>query len=95
MNMAIGGLGAAASMDSKTFGAAVVSETLDIMNGASGRSGPAPVDRESAEASLVSKTFDYMNSGSSGSDAGMSQSYDFQTSVLGAYGMGALVNTII
>lgn len=95
MSMAIGGPGSAGPMDRETFGAAVVSETLDRMNGMGGRSGPAPVDRESAEASLVSKTFDYMNSGSSGSDAGMSQSYDFQTSVLGAYATGALVNTMI
>lgn len=93
MNMAIGGLGASYPMDKQTFGAAVVSETLDTMNGSG--SSYAPVDKASADASLVNKTLDYMNSGSSNSDSGMAQSYDFQTDVLGAYAMGSLVNTMI
>ena len=95
MTMAIGGLGGPSPFDQQTFGAAVVSETLDIMNNTGGSSF-APVDKASAEASLVSKTLDYMNSGSSsGSDAGMAQSYDFQTSVLGAYAKGSVINTMI
>lgn len=93
--MTIGGFGSAMPMDKQTFGAAVVSETLDTMNGMGSSQNMAPVDKESAEASLVSKTFDYMNSGSSGDDAGMAQSYDFQTNVLGAYATGALVNSMI
>ena len=94
MTMGISGLGGASPFDQKTFGAAVVSETLDIMNN-SGNT-PAPVDKSSAEASLVSKTMDYMNSGSSSGDsAGMGQSYDFQTDVLGAYAKGSVINTMI
>jgi len=90
MTMAIGGLG------DQTFGAAVVSETLDIMNNSGGGSSFAPVDKESAEGALVSKTLDYMNSGpSSGDPTGMDQSYDFQKDVLGAYATGALVNKSI
>ncbi len=96
MTMAIGGLGSPAPFDQQTFGAAVVSETLDIMNNTGGGSSLAPVDKESAEASLVSKTLDFMNSGtSSGDKTGMAQSYDFQTDVLGAYAKGSLLNTVI
>jgi len=90
MTMAIGGLG------DQTFGAAVVSETLDIMNNSGGGSGMLPVDKASAEGALVSKTLDYMNSGTSAGDpTGMAQSYDFQTDVLGAYATGSLVNRMI
>ena len=96
MTMAIGGFGSPVPFDRETFGAAVVSETLDIMNDSGGGSRLAPVDKASAEASLVSKTLDYMNQGaSSGDSTGMAQSYDFQTSVLGAYAKGSLVNTMI
>ncbi|QGY41541.1 hypothetical protein GM415_15905 [Pseudodesulfovibrio cashew] len=96
MTMAIGGLGNPAPFDQQTFGAAVVSETLDIMNNTGSGSTPAPVDKESAEAAVVATTLNYMNSGSSSSDpAGMAQSYDFQTDVLGAYAKGNLVNTMI
>ena len=97
MTMGINSLGGGASpFDRETFGAAVVSETLDIMNNTGSGSSMAPVDKASAEASLVSKTLDNMNSGSSsGDNTGMAQSYDFQTDVLGAYAKGALVNTII
>lgn len=94
MTMAIGGFGNPMPYDKDTFGAAVVSETLDIMNGTG--SSPAPVDKASAEASLVSKTLDYMNTGSkTGQEAGMAQSYDFQTDVLGAYAKGNLINQLI
>lgn len=94
MTMAIGGLGDYSPFDQQTFGAAVVSETLDYMNDRG--SSYAPVDKVSAEASLVSKTLDYMNPGSSSSDkAGMAQSYNFQTDVLGAYAKGAVVDSII
>ncbi len=96
MTMAIGGLGSPAPFDQQTFGAAVVSETLDIMNNSGSGSSMAPVDRASAEGALVSKTLDYMNSGSSSGDkTGMAQSYDFQTDVLGAYAKGSIVNTMI
>lgn len=83
-----------APMDQQTFGAAVVSKTLDYMNG-QGSSGMdlAPVDKQTFGAAVVSKTLDYMNSGHS-NDYGMAQSYDFQKSVLGGHAdaIGALAN---
>ena len=96
MTMALGGLGGSTPFDQETFGAAVVSKTLDYMNDSGSGSSLAPVDKVSAEASLVSKTLDYMNPGSSSADkTGMAQSYDFQTSVLGAHAKGVVVNAII
>ena len=96
MTMAIGGLGGPSPFDQQTFGAAVVSETLDNMNNSGSGSSFAPVDKASAEGALVSKTLDYMNSGSSSGDAtGMAQSYDFQTDVLGSYAKGSIINSII
>ncbi len=70
-------------MDSQTFGAAVVTKTLDYMNNASGNS-YAPVDKQTFGAAVVSKTLDYMNSGSSGGQSDMAQTYDFSSKVLGA-----------
>lgn len=97
MTMAIGGFGGSAPFDQQTFGAAVVSETLDIMNNSGSGSSMAPVDKASAEGALVSKTLDYMNSGSmSGDKAGIAQTYDFSKDVLGAYaGTGSLLNMSI
>lgn len=96
MTMAIGGLGGFGAFDQQTFGAAVVSETLDYMNNSGSGSSFAPVDKASAEGALVSKTLDYMNSGStSGDKTGMAQSYDFQTSVLGAFAKGSVIDTMI
>lgn len=95
MTMAIGGLEGSMPFDQQTFGAAVVSETLDIMNDSGSGSSFAPVDKASTEAALVSKTLDYMNSGSSSDKTGMAQSYDFQTSVLGAHAKGVVIDAII
>jgi hypothetical protein len=96
MTMAIGGFGGASPFDQQTFGAAVVTETLGIMNNSGGGSGLAPVDKASAEGALVSKTLDFMNSGSSSGDStDMAQSYNFQTDVLGAHAKGSIINTII
>ncbi|WP_272700669.1 hypothetical protein [Desulfovibrio sp. Fe33] len=94
MTTAIDGLGSYSPFDRQTFGAAVVSETLDYMND----SGPsfAPVDKTTAEASLVSKTLDYINPGPSSEDkAGLAQSYNFQTDVLGPYAKGAVIDFTI
>lgn len=83
-----------APMDKQTFGAAVVTSTLDILNG-QGSSGmaSAPMDKQTFGAAVVSKTLDYMNAGQ-GHDNGMAQSYDFQKSVLGGHAaaIGALAN---
>ena len=80
-------MGAGPIMDRETFGAAVVGKTLDYMN----NQGPsmAPVDGETFGAAVVNKTLDYMNAPMAGASmgntmGGMEQSYDFQTSVLGA-----------
>lgn len=70
-------------MDYQTFGAAVVSKTLDYMNSSPSAMSFAPTDKQTFGAAVVSKTLDYMNSGSFG---GLSPSndFDFQTSVLSA-----------
>lgn len=81
----IGGLSSA--FDSSTFGAQVVSKTLDYMNNQGSENNYAITDQQSFGAAVVSKTLDYMNSGSSfGSD--MNQTYDFSKSVLGGYMAG-------
>jgi hypothetical protein len=96
MTMAIGGFGGGSPFDQQTFGAAVVSETLDFMNNSGSGSGFAPVDKQSAEGALVSKTLDFMNSGSSSGDSsGMAQSYNFQTDVLGGFAKGSIINNMI
>lgn len=78
-------------IDQQTFGAAVVTKTLDYMNNA--RSTPAPVDGRSFGAAVVSKTLDYMNSPQP-SGPNNAADYDFQKSVLsGAMAMkGGIVN---
>lgn len=70
-------------MDRQTFGAAVVTKTLDYMNNSPGNSF-APVDRQTFGAAVVSKTLDYMNSGGGGGQGDMAQTYDFSSKVLGA-----------
>ncbi|MDD3313720.1 hypothetical protein [Pseudodesulfovibrio sp.] len=90
MTMAIGGLG------TQAFGAAVASETLDILNNSGGGSGMLPADKASVAGALVSKTLNNMNSGTSAGDpTGMAQSYDFQQAVLGAHATGSLLDSII
>jgi len=88
--------GASTLTDSQTFGAQVVTKTLDYLNGQSSNSGmAAPVDKESFGAAVVSKTLDYMNSGNqSGHASDMSNTYNFQKDVLGAQatGLGAIAN---
>lgn len=92
-DMSVGGSFGAAAFDRQTFGAQVVTKTMDYMNGSSS-SDLAPVDKETFGASVVSKTLDYMNSGSIGRDN--SSLYDFQTSVLGAAaGLGGFVNKMV
>jgi len=90
-NNSIGGLSSA--FDSGTFGAQVVSATLDTMNGQGSNNNYAITDKDSFGAAVVSKTFDYMNSGNdSGSD--MNQTYDFSKNVLGGYlaGKGSIAD---
>ncbi|KAB1440281.1 hypothetical protein [Pseudodesulfovibrio senegalensis] len=92
--LSIGASSLGNAMDQQTFGAQVVTKTLDYMNNSG--SSPAPVDKASAEGALVSKTLDYMNSGSGSDKTGMAQSYQFQKDVLGSYaGMGVINNLTI
>ena len=91
----MGGSGFAA-MSRQTFGAQVVSKTLDFMNNSGGSGGGfsasggfAPVDKQTFGAGVVSKTLDNMNSGSGFGGSGgfggsVGSDFDFQTSVLGA-----------
>lgn len=94
MSMDVSGFGAMAmEMNRQTFGAQVVSKTLDTMNNVG--TAAAPTDKQSFGAAVVSKTMDYMNSGPDSSGMGeMSQTYDFAKNVLGAYagGRGALAD---
>lgn len=80
--------------DQQTFGAGVVSATLDSLNNASGQAALEPVDQQTFGAAVVGKTLDYMNSGGLGSVGGMSQTYDFAKDVLSSYmsGTGTLAN---
>lgn len=84
------------TLDRQTFGAAVVSKTLDYMNNTSSGTTPAPTDKESFGAAVVSKTLDYMNSSDHHHSAknAMEHSYDFNKDVLGGHysAVGALVD---
>jgi hypothetical protein len=54
-------------MNRQTFGAQVVSKTLDYLNNSAGPGASlASVDKQSFGAAVVAKTLDYMNSGSIG-----------------------------
>ncbi len=81
-------------MDRQTFGAQVVSETLDTMND-QGTGTAGAYDSETFGAAVVSKTLDYMNSDPMSSS--MDQSYSFQKDVLSAPLTGAqnLVDMLI
>jgi hypothetical protein len=91
----IAGSGGTASFDRQTFGAQVVSKTLDTLNNASGQS-VAPVDKETFGAQVVSKTLDYMNSGNNYGPNNASD-YGFQKSVLDAAysGKGTMLDQMI
>ncbi|GAB6178005.1 hypothetical protein JCM16814_28960 [Desulfobaculum senezii] len=86
---------AASKMARQTFGAQVVSKTLDYMN-QSGSSSPnplAPVDKTTFGAQVVTKTLDFMNAKPFG--GGSNSDYDFQKDVLQAatVGKGTVFNT--
>jgi hypothetical protein len=96
----------ASPWDRQPFGAAVVSNTLDTMNGASPKNSMsyAPTDKASFGAAVVSKTLDYMsspmNSGSSsygGNMGSMNAMYDFNKSVLGPVyaGTGTILDYMV
>ncbi|GAB7078455.1 hypothetical protein [Megalodesulfovibrio paquesii] len=96
----LGGASSATVWDQQSFGAGVVSKTLDYMNNQGSSSTFAPVDKQTFGAAVVSKTLDYMNAPSFGSGGGMdsmSQSYSFNKDVLGSYatGIGALANITV
>lgn len=86
----------APAWDKQTFGASVVTGTLDAMNNRN-TSSAAPTDKASFGAAVVSGTLDAMNSPSPGasSSADMSSTYNFSQSVLeSAYtGRGTIVDS--
>ncbi|MFV0421884.1 hypothetical protein [Oleidesulfovibrio sp.] len=89
--MTIGGGG----YDKQTFGAAVVSKTLDYMNGVtSSPASSAPMDKETFGAAVVSKTLDYMNGPVFGKGDPVSHSYQFNKDVMGPVysGVGSIVD---
>jgi len=78
--------GTSSPTDKQSFGAQVVSSTLDTMNGQGGAGTEATsiTDKASFGAAVVTKTLDYMNSGSShGSE--LAQNYDFSKNILSSY----------
>ncbi len=82
--------------DRQTFGAAVVTKTLDTMNNTG--SGPAAFDKQTFGAAVVSKTLDYMNAGETGrhrAQSGMEQTYQFGKDVLSAAytGKGTVIDS--
>lgn len=103
MDMNVSGAGAlAGAMNKQTFGAAVVSKTMDYMNNSSNSfqgamAESAPMDTQTFGAAVVNKTMEYMNNDNSWgkSSDNMSQTYDLTKDVVGGYmsGKGALVNT--
>ncbi len=92
----ISGSGGFTPFDRQTFGAQVVSETLDTLNNSSSSQSMAPVDKQTFGAQVVSKTLDYMNSGSN-VGPNNSSDYDFQKSVLDAAysGKGTMLDRMI
>lgn len=92
------GIGGGSPFGGQTFGAQVVSATLDTMNGVSSNQ-LAPTDKQSFGAAVVSKTLDYGNSNQfrHGNSFGSADAdYDFQKSVLGgAYSaVGSVLDTL-
>ena len=82
--------GIAQTFDQQTFGAAVVSKTLDYMNKSSSPE-LIPGDKESFDAAVVTKTLDFMNA----KDNLMTDSYSFQKDVLQGHLTGALLNQMV
>lgn len=73
--------------DSAVYGAQVVSKTLDYLNGGSSYGTcDGGYDAQTVGASVVSKTLDYMNNG--GTKNAVTNSYNFNKDVLGAYYLG-------
>lgn len=81
----------AQAFDQQTFGAAVVSKTLDYMHNTSSPK-LMPVDEDSFGAQVVDKTLDYLNSDKNNQ---CDTSYSFQKDVLQGHLAGALLNKII
>lgn len=77
--------------DQQTFGAAVVSKTLDYMNKTSSTEF-APVNRESFGAAVVSTTLDNMNVNSNDC---LANSYSFQNDVVLGHLSGKLLDQLV
>lgn len=95
----IGGMGGLSGgvTDRQTFGAAVVTQTLNNMNGG-GAMGPAPFDRQTFGASVVSNTLNNLNQPMPGQSmtSDMSQTFNASQQVLSAYtGTGGIVSGMV
>lgn len=78
------------AVDRQTFGAQVVSGTLDALNGKS-PSASAPVDRQSFGAAVVSGTLDAMNTDPVSGKT--DPNYEAQKKVLEAHATGTILDT--
>lgn len=86
--MSIDSLGGSSfGYDKQTYGAQLVTATLDRMNGQGPGGNYAITDKQSFGAAVVSKTLDYMNSGSNSSSE-MAQNYSFGKDILAGYTFG-------
>ncbi|MHC1751783.1 hypothetical protein [Humidesulfovibrio sp.] len=86
--MAIDSLGGSSfGYDKETYGAQLVTATLDRLNGQGAGDSYAITDKQSFGAAVVSKTLDYMNSGSNSSSE-MAQNYSFSKDILAGYTVG-------
>lgn len=77
--------------DQQTFGAAVVSKTLDYMHGQASTEAVG-MDKGTFGAAVVGKTLDYMNAGSNQEANNL---YSFQKDVVQGYLTGSLLNQIV
>lgn len=84
----------AVALDRQSFGAQVVTRTLDTLNGAS-PSAPAPVGRQGFGAAVVAGTLDALNVNQAGGKgaAQTASDFDMQKKVLGAHATGAVFDT--
>ncbi len=83
--------------DKQTFGAQVVSSTLDIMNNSGDSQDLGGIgDKKTFGAAVVTKTLGYMHNNKGGGQGSSSNLFNVNQSVLGAYygGTGGITNTV-
>ncbi|MFH1033719.1 MAG: hypothetical protein V1806_04365 [Pseudomonadota bacterium] len=83
--------------DKQTFGAQVVSSTLDMMNNSGDSQDLGSItDKKTFGAAVVSKTMDYLNNKKDSSSGASGSLYELNKNVLGSYygGTGGITNTV-